>query len=268
MIPLMLRRDGGIEALTLQRRHRRLTEVTRVQRRRDQRLRASLLHGGGDPGLIQLRTRRLRHRCGLLLVVALVRHATCQDDLAGTIDARLRVTAILPPVVGRLHDRQLGVRGVGLGLVRRGLHDRTGFPPPALRPGALPLSLVFGATLPFGFGHGLRFRLQPPRSSPSDPPAGAVPRATRPHAARPTPPRRRHRRPGPASAARRSRPAAGPLPGSCSHSSSPCAAKRCPASWSHRWRSCPSGPAPPPAPGGGPARTRRRRRRGGSGGIG
>ena len=47
MMPLTLRRDVGIEARTLQRRHRRLTEVTRVQRRRDQSRHAGHLHGGG-----------------------------------------------------------------------------------------------------------------------------------------------------------------------------------------------------------------------------
>src|SRR5512135_1054109 len=105
--------------------------------------------------------RPLRHRLGLLLVVALIRHVTCHDDLARAIDARLRVAAGLPPFVGRLHDRQLGVGEVGLRLVRGGLHDRTRLPTPALRPGALPLGFGLLATLAFGGGGDRRLRLQP-----------------------------------------------------------------------------------------------------------
>src|SRR5216684_2694090 len=38
--------------------------------------------------------------------------------------------------------------------------------------------------------------------------------------------------------------ASAPLPSSYSHSSSPCVARHCPASWCHRWTRCPTAPGP------------------------
>ena len=71
VVPLPLRRDVRIEPLTLQRLHRRRTEVARIQRRRDQRPLSGLIRGRRNPGRVQLATGGLRHRLGLLLVVAL-----------------------------------------------------------------------------------------------------------------------------------------------------------------------------------------------------
>src|SRR5208283_2676562 len=105
VVPLPLRRDVRIETLTLQRLHRGPTEVARIQRRRDQRPLSGLIRSQCNPGLVQLATGGLRHRLGLLLVVALRRHLARQDDLAAVIDTGLGVATAIPTLVGGLHDR-------------------------------------------------------------------------------------------------------------------------------------------------------------------
>ena len=98
--------------------HRGPTEVARIQRRRDQRPLSGLIRSRCNPGLVQLATSGLRHRLGLLFVVALRRHVARQDDLALAIDAGLGIATAISLLVIGPHDRQLGFGEVGLRLVR------------------------------------------------------------------------------------------------------------------------------------------------------
>ena len=162
VVPLTLRGDIGIETRTLSRHHHRgPTEVARIQRRRDQRPDSSLIRGRGNPGLVQLATSGLRHRLGLLFVVALsvTSHAKMIWHSPSTLAWALPQQSH-PLLLVRMIDNSGSVKLVCT-LSRRSLHDRTGHPTTTLGPGELPLGFGLLATLPFGVRHRPRFGFQP-----------------------------------------------------------------------------------------------------------
>src|SRR4030095_16165421 len=124
MMPLTCGRDGWIEPYTLQRLHRSLTVIATVQGRRDSLGGARLTLGACNTSLGQSGQRGLRQRLRLLLVVRRGGHVTGQDNLTCRVHARVRIATVVPALIVRAPDMQLGIRTVTLSLGVGGLSHR------------------------------------------------------------------------------------------------------------------------------------------------